>query len=101
MEWAVGLGANKMIWINRLPWFWFAFGGLLRLTFFIAILALVVVAIVALIRNARQPARSSISSGQIAGAQASSPAFEILKERYAKGEITKEQYDQMRNDLMG
>jgi uncharacterized membrane protein len=27
------------------------------------------------------------------------PAFETLGQRYAKGEITKEQYDRMRKDL--
>jgi uncharacterized membrane protein len=27
-------------------------------------------------------------------------ALQILRERYAKGEITKEQFDQMRRDLM-
>jgi putative membrane protein len=29
-----------------------------------------------------------------------SSALRILRERYARGEITKEQYDQMRRDLM-
>jgi putative membrane protein len=30
-----------------------------------------------------------------------SRAMEILKERYARGEITREQYEQMRRDLEG
>jgi len=28
-----------------------------------------------------------------------SPALDILKERYAKGELTREQFDQMKRDL--
>ena len=28
------------------------------------------------------------------------PALEVLRERFARGEITKEQYDQMRKDLL-
>ena len=40
-------------------------------------------------------------TGQSGETRASSDrAIEILKERYARGEITKEQYEQMRRDLM-
>ena len=39
-------------------------------------------------------------TGQSGETRASSDrAIEILKERYARGEITKEQYEQMRRDL--
>ena len=39
-------------------------------------------------------------SGQSGGAQASTGrALEILKERYVRGEIAKEEYDQMRRDI--
>ncbi len=42
--------------------------------------------------------------GQSGAAHGGSPAssgraLDVLKERYARGEITKEQYDQMRRDL--
>ncbi|HEU5097825.1 MAG TPA: SHOCT domain-containing protein [Roseiflexaceae bacterium] len=38
---------------------------------------------------------------QIRPAQTSQTALEILKARYARGEITAEAYDQMRRDLEG
>lgn len=34
-------------------------------------------------------------------AQTSQSPFEILKARYARGEITREEYDQLRQDLQG
>jgi putative membrane protein len=34
-------------------------------------------------------------------AQTKQTPLELLKERYARGEITREQYDQMRRDLEG
>jgi putative membrane protein len=41
---------------------------------------------------------SRTGSGGLRGS--SSRALEILQERYARGEITREQYDQMKRDLM-
>ncbi len=35
------------------------------------------------------------------GGRESETALEILEKRYAKGEITKEEFDQMKNDLLG
>jgi len=36
-----------------------------------------------------------------AGAGSGAQAMEILKERYARGEIDKSQYDAMKRDIMG
>jgi putative membrane protein len=40
-----------------------------------------------------------VNARTIKAAGSSQQALEILKERYARGEITKEQYDQMQSDL--
>jgi uncharacterized membrane protein len=74
-------------------------GGLL-------LLALVIWVVVTLVRNSRR----SYMAGPMAGPMAmcshglshgsDDRALAILKERYAKGELTKEQFDQMKRDLM-
>ena len=46
--------------------------------------------------------RSVFTSGQqppVSSTRSEPSADEILKQRYARGEITKEQYEQMRRDL--
>lgn len=40
-------------------------------------------------------------SNQIRPAQASQTSLEILKARYARGEITREEYEEVRRDLEG
>ncbi len=64
-------------------------GSILSLVFWALILGGVVLLVVWLLRSANWTS------------QASSPdsAIEILKARYAKGEITKEQFDAMKRDL--
>ena len=80
-----------MFWMPGFGYGWAAvIGGIMMLLFWIAIIILIAVGIRALLR----------SNNQIS-VRASQPdrALEILKERYAKGELTKEQYDAMRRDL--
>jgi len=73
-------------------WGWMLFGGLLTLAFWVGLIVLIILGIQALVRSgSRQPAESVGST--------SDRALEILKERYARGEITKDQYDSMRHDL--
>ena len=78
-------------------------GGLFFLLFWGAVIALIVWGLRALSRSGSGRAGMSGTSGgnyaPPAGPGSPSRALDILQERYARGEITKEQYDQMRRDL--
>ena len=66
-------------------------GGILM---WIIFLALVVLAIVLIVQSTRGRAPSGPVSGP-----APETAIDILKKRYAKGEITKDEFDRMKEDL--
>jgi putative membrane protein len=72
---------------SPLWWWWFPFHGLVSLMFMIAIIVL----LVAMVR----PRRLQLSS------TARSQANQILEERYARGEIQREEYLQKKQDLHG
>ena len=69
----------------------FGFGGILSILFWIVIIALAVWLISSLVSrtNSQPPANLPPTESPL----------DILKKRYARGEITKDQYDQMRRDL--
>jgi len=69
------------------------FGGLMMFLFWGGLIVLGYFLVRALIRSGQGGAASA------GGAPSGNRALDILKERYARGEITKEQYDQMRKDL--
>lgn len=69
------------------PFFWIM--PLVMIVFWV----LVIVGIVFLVRWL-------IESSRPGGAAPGQGAMDILKQRYAKGEITKEQFDQMKKDLL-
>ncbi len=85
-----------MPWGPGFGWGWMIFGGLMMLLFWGILIALVFLAIRAFTRSGGWQSRDA------GGPQARGDdhALAILKERYAKGEIDKEQYERMRSDLL-
>jgi len=73
--------------------FW-GFGAILMWVLLIALIALIVWVIVTLIRGRRGPVAAPSPS-------AKSSALAILEERYAKGEIDRDDYLQRKSDLQG
>ena len=69
------------------PMMYYGHGGVFMWLLFLALVAVVIFLVV----------RTSKLSGQ-AQPPAETP-LDILKKRYAKGEITKEEYDRMKNEL--
>ncbi len=70
---------------------WGIVGGLIGLLFFLLISIGTILLIVWVVRQFSHPAQT------VAGSR----GMEVLRERYAKGEITKEQFEQMKKDLGG
>ena len=66
------------------------FGMIFGFIFFVAIVIGVILLIVWLVRR----------TGYNITDKTSTHSLEILKERYAKGELTKEQYDNMKKELI-
>lgn len=67
------------------------FGGLLMLAFWVLVIVGVIWLVLTLTR-----------SGQtVPGAPGAAKPLDTLRERYAKGEITKEQYEEIKRDLGG
>ncbi|MBI4302883.1 MAG: SHOCT domain-containing protein [Chloroflexi bacterium] len=76
-----------MWWTQGMGW-WMVLGGLLTIIFWGAIIAL----IVWVVKKLTERGGGTVSTGR-------SP-LDIAKERYARGEITKEQFEQLKKDLM-
>ena len=77
-------------------WGWI--GLILNLIFWVGLIAGLTLLVVWAIRRARVPAANvSYAGGQATGSQQT--AKEILQARFARGEITREQYQQMLDDL--
>jgi putative membrane protein len=77
---------------NGWGWGWgMGFGWIFMILFW----ALVILGVIALAKWLF----SAGSSGSPGASGSSKSALDILKERYARGEINREQYEQMRRDL--
>jgi len=77
-------------------------GGIIWFLIVIAILVLIVVAIWAIIRNARRHDAATQSAGAgtpMVVQSRSNAALDILQERYARGEVNKDEYEQIKRDL--
>ncbi len=82
-----------MWWGNGFNWVWMIFGGLMMVVFWGGLIALVFLGIRAFSGNRRWAADTGT------GAAGHRTALDILKERYAHGEISREEYEATRRDL--
>ncbi len=80
-----------MMWGYGFHWGWMVFGGLMMILFWGGLIGLALV----IARAVARPG-SQTSGG---GAQPAATPLEVLKGRYASGEISKEQFDKIRRDL--
>lgn len=82
-----------MMWGDGFRWVWMLFGILMMLLFWGGLIALIVLAI----RSFSSPRRPSNYVEPRASPRPT--PLDILKERYARGEISKTEYEEMRRDL--
>lgn len=75
-------------WYDGMGW-WMVFGMILFVVFWGGIIALIIWGV------------SRVTRGSSGSTQNRSDALEIAKVRYARGEITREQFEQIKKDLSG
>ncbi len=73
-----------MIWDAGIGWWW-VFGGVFMLLFWVGLIVLIVWGVMKIVRGG--------------GSAPKSEPLDIAKERYAKGEISKEEFEQIKKDL--
>ena len=92
MWWMMGGGGNSMMgyggwynWNNMMGWGGFGFGWIFMIVFWI----LIILGVVALVRYLKGPNQST----------GGKTPLDYLKERYAKGEISKKEFEDKKKDL--
>ncbi|MFP4672036.1 MAG: SHOCT domain-containing protein [Desulfohalobiaceae bacterium] len=81
------------------PWGMMGGMGWMGLIFNLAFWILLIIALILLIKWLLQSTKGSEKSRPEPAAQSGDNALEILKERYAKGEIDREEFEQKKKDL--
>ncbi|MCZ7574395.1 MAG: SHOCT domain-containing protein [Ardenticatenaceae bacterium] len=82
-----------MWWGQGIGWVWMIGMGLAMLLFWGGLIVLIVFGVQALARSGRR------EGSAVGSPSTDKTALDILKERYARGEITKAEYEEMRRDL--
>ena len=86
-----------MGWDGGFGWGGMLFGGLMMIVFWGGLIVLIVLALRALTNNSNQSGHN-LSSSSPTNSTRETP-LEILQARYARGEISKEEYDAIAHDL--
>lgn len=74
-------------------------GALVMIVFWVLVLGGAVWLVMTLARANQSTAMSNQSQALVSPTAPTQPPLDILKARYAKGEINKEQFEEMRRDL--
>ncbi len=80
-----------MWWVDGFHWGWMLFGGLMMLLFWGGLIALAVAIIRALSGGTSRSSKAEPSGDKT--------ALRILEERYAKGEVSKDEFETIRADI--
>jgi len=79
-----------MMWDWGTGWWWGAFGGVSMILLWVGLIILLVWVVMKIVKG---------SSNGGGGSESGKDALDIAKERYAKGEIAKEEFEQIKKDL--
>lgn len=82
-----------MWWGDGYSWGWMIFGAVMMILFWGGLIALAVVVVRGFTRAGSQASAGDSSWNR------SKSAVEILKDRYARGEIDKAEYEEIRRDI--